>query len=753
MGAYLTSRKIEVYMSGVWADITARVVSDLEADQGFFDDSYDNRLASPGIIRFSMNNADGIYTPSATFKKGIPFRVQVTYAGYTITKFFGHIDQISVDEGTFTNQRVHITALDWLDYATKQLVRQRPVETNRYIHQALATLISDVPIAPLSTFFESGTQLFPSVFDSITKNSTIYSELNNLIMSEYCYGYMDQGGQRFHVESNISRKGLEDIAVFPLDGSETLLLENGTDELLLEDGVNAILLEETEEAIFNNTFRSLKVIHGSRIINEAVFTVYPRRVDTSTAVLFTLQWPVLVPTAEFIELVGYFSDPTGGNRVHGISFIDPVATTDYMMFANEDGTGTNLTANLAVTPIYEADRVTYRLYNTGAPGYVTFLRQRGFGIYTYNPLEVLAEDEFSKQVHGVEGINIRQAYQQSITLASFEAAKMVDIEKDPRMTAIEATFLANTNDYLMKAFLFVDIGRLIKIQCTKPAIDDYFFINGIKWKIGVNGIITFTFILKDLVSTLPIAIKFSGVVSSQNAVQFGIVPRIASLSQFTITAWVYITSLSSNFPIMSNYGGVSGGGWYWFIFTNGKIDFRHQFTTQDGIWDSTSDIFSSRLNAWHHIALSFNNSSAASDPVLYVDGASVSITESTTPSGVAQLAPTSQFMLGNMKASGDILAYSFQGLQKDVRVYDRILSAEEIAEIEAGENDYSTVPNGLILQGVFVRDFRWSDYVGDPILPHMKVLDRLYELPGTVIYNTANISMRVEGRDPSLTSY
>lgn len=745
---YPDSVVISAKISGTWTNISSKVVSDLDGESGMHDGSYSNRLAAPGRLTFELNNESGTYTPSSTFRKGVEIKVEVTYAGVTKTKFYGRIEELTPDVGTFGNQRVKVLAMDWLQFATDQVVREQPVATNRPIREAVTELLGTAPIQPLTMLLDSGVQMFPTVFDSITKNTKIYQELNNLIMSEWSYGYMDQGGERLRIESNDARKNAQ-LAKLPLASDGSDLLKSDGDHLLKSDG-GKILLNRTSQASYNNTFDDLDVIHGRHLLNDVAFTVYPRIVDTTLKVLFTLGEPILVPTSTTIEVTAYFRDPIGGNPISATNLQTPVITTDYLMFQFEDGTGTNHSANFIITPRYSSEGATYEITNQGDPAYITFLQQRGYGIYSYNSIDILAEDTISQELFGPKSLAIRQPYQQNTDIAIIETKKIVDIEKDPRTVVLKAYFTANASDEKMKTFMHVDIGSLVGIECTKPPIDSDYFANGLKWKITQGGMIKFALVLKDSGNLTPIAVRFSGISVSRNAILYGVQPKIATLNQMSLSVWVYLTAASTNYPIMSNYG---IDGWYWFVLSSGKMRFRQNFTPTDGIWDTTSDVFTAILNGWHQIGITYDSSSAANDPVFYIDGVSVSVTESSTPAGAADRAITSQFILANMKITGDVLGYNFKGLEKDARVYNRILSATEMAEIEATENDYSTVSDGLIFQGLFVRNSRFADYVDDPILPNMKVMDKLSELPGEVTYDTSNTTFQVKGADPELTTY
>ena len=317
MGVYLASTVIEAYISGVWTDISSKVVTDLSAEMGIYSENYTNRLASPGSLSFSLNNKSGSYTPSSTFGKGTQIKVTCTYGDFIRTKFYGRISNVDIDSGTWGNERVHVQVLDWLDFATNQIIREQPVQINKSIDAAVTALISDMPILPISTLFENGVSIFPSIFDAISRNTKVYGELNNLIMSEYGYGYMDRGGERLHIESGDSRNNLGEITQIPLDSDGSVLLKEDGDILLLEDGTGGILLQQTEDATYTNTFDAAEgnpnIVHGRHILNEISFITYPKNVDTSLKVLFTLQKPVFIPELSSVEIIGHFNDPIGGS--------------------------------------------------------------------------------------------------------------------------------------------------------------------------------------------------------------------------------------------------------------------------------------------------------------------------------------------------------------------------------------------------------------------------------------------------------
>jgi hypothetical protein len=94
--------------------------------------------------------------------------------------------------------------------------------------------------------------------------------------------------------------------------------------------------------------------------------------------------------------------------------------------------------------------------------------------------------------------------------------------------------------------------------------------------------------------------------------------------------------------------------------------------TTNGNWE-TNQICT--LGTWFNIAITYNYSSTANDPIIYVNGSSVAITKITTPSGA--FANINNFFIGNTPA----LPRSLDGYISDFRSFNSILTATEIDAI------------------------------------------------------------------------
>ncbi len=160
-------------------------------------------------------------------------------------------------------------------------------------------------------------------------------------------------------------------------------------------------------------------------------------------------------------------------------------------------------------------------------------------------------------------------------------------------------------------------------------------------------------------------------------VSFGTTSAVQQLQNKTILIWAYLSTLGGgDFCGAYPNGGLTHEFWSTFIGSSGSEDDRFSFfanfNTTDGSW-STTNVVSSGLR---HFGVTYNYTSASNNPILYVDGASVGVTETSTPVGSYQTGTDSIFRLGSVFNGFP----SFNGTLLSLCIYNRIMSAAEVAD-------------------------------------------------------------------------
>ena len=109
-----------------------------------------------------------------------------------------------------------------------------------------------------------------------------------------------------------------------------------------------------------------------------------------------------------------------------------------------------------------------------------------------------------------------------------------------------------------------------------------------------------------------------------------------------------------------------------------RIDFFQSFSTTAGIWQTVVNI---PLNTWTYIAVTYDSSSTANNPIMYIDGIARTVgnelTKTQTPSGSASDDSGNSIIIGSQGGG----TRTFDGILDEVRIYDRVLNADEIAHL------------------------------------------------------------------------
>lgn len=163
------------------------------------------------------------------------------------------------------------------------------------------------------------------------------------------------------------------------------------------------------------------------------------------------------------------------------SQILPVAGVDYAANTRADGTGSDLTRQIAVTHpatgLYSGKGTLIRARFGNTAGYLTRLALRTFGAYTYNaPLLVAAEDAASQREYGTRIGIIDARWTRRATDAQAAAERRLRRKKSPR-SAIAAT-LPNGSDANALLMLQARLSDRIAVRYGAMGVNADFFVEG-----------------------------------------------------------------------------------------------------------------------------------------------------------------------------------------------------------------------------------------------------------------------------------
>lgn len=202
-------------------------------------------------------------------------------------------------------------------------------------------------------------------------------------------------------------------------------------------------------------------------------------------------------------------------------------------------------------------------------------------------------------------------------------------------------------------------------------------------------------------------------------ISFGDLPAVRDLSKKTISFAIVIDDFGDG---SHSYGAISKNdgthGFQSYIGTSSRfVALRQYFSTADGLWTSPNNSLNTGLN---FVTITYDNASASNDPVIYINGQSVAVTETSTPSGSAVSDAGYDLHVGS-SVSG---TYSPDGKLLDVRIYNRILSAAEVAELYNARS-VTANDNGLVFHATLDGAAGVSNFDGAVLSASNTVVDRI----------------------------
>jgi hypothetical protein len=176
-------------------------------------------------------------------------------------------------------------------------------------------------------------------------------------------------------------------------------------------------------------------------------------------------------------------------------------------------------------------------------------------------------------------------------------------------------------------------------------------------------------------------LEFSG---TNQHLTFTDVAHLDDLTQKTVMAWVDPDTFGENDSgaIISKRNDPATGGFTFRLGNGGGVNSTivvFELTTSIfGFWKAPDGSISAG-SGWYHVAYTMDKGSLSNDPVLYVNGVSVAVTELSDPTGSFGSDAGEALWIGDVRSDNA----SFDGPISDLRIYNRILTPAEIASIYA----------------------------------------------------------------------
>lgn len=740
---------LKFYNGASWVDITADcVINPFVAFWGFPDNRPETRMANVGQLTFTLDNSAALYMPEVGspvvgWGKSTPVQFIVTYDGVSYMRFRGRVDTLVPHNEPQTPLTVDVSCLDWLEFSSKFPLLSPQVANNLTADVAIQTILAAMPLNPQAQLLDIGNTLFPSLFDAVSVRTTAYEEFNKLAQSEmgYCYLQHDRvNGETLVFENNTHRNGLNALSRIPkLVADDGFLLKAGsaTDYILKANSATDKIIPALTDAAILDMLNAVDETYAENIINRLTINAYPKTLGTSLVTLFSLGTDKPIKIASGAARVHHytFRNPLSGKEISGVGLVAPVATTDYLFNTESDGTGTDITAYLTLNCTFSSAQATITLTNTYTQvGYITWMKIRGLPIYQDDNMSAILENTTSEQIYGYQDLTIDQVYQQDTDLGEMIGAGIVEANKAPHTRVNSLHFDANISDATMRMFLNCDIGSLIQVIDAQYSINDWFYVQGVNFTLGLTGQINVVLAVKKMLSVasgglVPIGVNFH--IATTDVLDFGGLGFSTPLSKVSFSFWLNPSGHAAG------YNGTIldiGPTVFTISYQFSSVAPIYSIQVVSNLWEITNGVYNSALvpnGSLFHFVIILDLTSPAL-PLMYLNGSPIAVTETGTVAGGTYPMALFSFILGGYRGSDCLYHNSMDALLKDFRFYNRFLTAAEDTAIYNGGTPSATVGplDHLIFQGPCVRTPELANYVGSTLTADLPVLDNIFGVVG-----------------------
>ena len=529
---YPDSIKLEMQFAGTagaWTDVTEDVIrsTPITCTYGIQDSSPLARVASTGTFNFMLDNSElnsaglvGYYSPGHTncrsgFQAGITVRFSVIYGGISYPKFYGRIPAtgIQIIPGANKERKTMVEVRDFMEQCAIHEIDSPAFVQNKTATELISLILSEQSTQPLAADYKTCEDTFFSAFEDQSLKLTPLVEISNICLSEFGYAYIRHDAdnyEKFVVEGRKTRTGITSATTIsvstPIELCGYLLKEDGG-KFQLEDASGYIKLNESTigTSSFINSQYDAVIQNGNDLYNNIVVNSIPKTIGTAEEVLYSYPGGIPFP-AHWVgtTMVGTlpfeyeFKDLLGSENTIGLSIVNPIGTTDYLVYQNSAGTG-----YIGYTPYVTAVTTNYTnravgsllFYYTGsgsdATYYVFRFQIRGTALKIYSSISSEFQGTVSEQVFGKSSLTIDMPYQIGTAIPASIAGTLLTQYQNPITRTENIMFFANKDINTLAAYLVLDIGDRFTYQEAVSGVNSDYFINGVTFEVHANNIIKF----------------------------------------------------------------------------------------------------------------------------------------------------------------------------------------------------------------------------------------------------------------------
>lgn len=397
---------------------------------------------SPGEISIELENQGGFYTQSVSLIPNLQVMVSATHQGSTRALFRGYVDEWSLTPDLSGPRRVTLSGRDAL-----KILQNNRLVSSLYANLTVTSLYTIVLSQSTINSFQVDTMKQIVPFADVS-DETFLNAIDSFLGINHATAYVCPQ-QCFRVDGPYA----------PIQASVVASLSDASSCIDLGWSVS-----------------------DDKVYNKITVETSPREVVADATSIAAIGAPVFVPALGYASFWLDYVDPVRNESAPAVDVALPVASEDYSIFQNEDGTGTDYTFTTSIdTTVFGSTAINSVSNNANVDVYMTRFFLQGKPARALSDIRVTKNQSSSQSIY----TEIELTHANDLIGGVLKADNFAEYLSG--RYAFPAANVTGTWRNLFPTALDAIVGGAVNLVSSFTNTASNYFVRGVEHKIDAEG--------------------------------------------------------------------------------------------------------------------------------------------------------------------------------------------------------------------------------------------------------------------------
>jgi hypothetical protein len=399
----------------------------------------------PGTANFILDNMEGVYSPdnatspyAGLMRPQLQVRIHASHSSNSYSMFQGYIDEWSPNPDLSNPRICNIMCRD----QGKRLMN-RNITTSMFINYNVGSVFVEVmSLANVNSF--SIDIIADEQPYAWFRDRKLTGVIDELLTEGFFFAYADGAGT-----FNVKKRYFD--------------------------------LEQVVVASFQE-FKQLEyVLNDDFVMNDVTVEGVPRKLDPDIRSIANIDNSILIQASASVTFFLEYLDPDNSEPSPAQGLVAPINSTDYQMFVNSDGTGTELTATCSASVTFFGQTAKNVVFNgSSTDAWLTRYGIRGQPLHRGSRISSNIENDSSQSVYGRQSFRLSNEMLAKESHNNNYAKFLIDRYHNPKPD------VRVTVENVFPNILNIDLAEKVVLIDSITGISGQYIVQGISHEISME---------------------------------------------------------------------------------------------------------------------------------------------------------------------------------------------------------------------------------------------------------------------------